>query len=127
GHQGIAWGWYLISPEWDGIFDSNAKPLPYNEPDTTKAMIIMTDGEFNNHLYGSQGNSTEQARALCDSIKEKGVVIFTIAFQAPESGEDVLSYCASSTEHAFKASNGAELKASYQSIATSISDLRIKS
>ena len=127
GHQGIAWGWYLISPEWDGVFDHNAKPLPYNEPDTTKAMIIMTDGEFNNHLYGSQGNSTEQARALCDSIKEKGVVIFTIAFQAPKSGEDVLSYCASSTEHAFKASNGAELKASYQSIATSISDLRIKS
>ena len=89
-------------------------------------MIIMTDGEFLNELYSSQGNSTEQAKALCDSIKAEDVVIFTIAFQAPTSGEEVLSYCASSGEHAFKATNGAELTASYQSIATSISDLRIK-
>ena len=126
GHQGIAWGWYLISPEWGDVFDNSAEPLPYNEPDTTKAMIIMTDGEFLNELYSSQGNSTEQAKALCDSIKAEDVVIFTIAFQAPTSGEEVLSYCASSGEHAFKATNGAELTASYQSIATSISDLRIK-
>lgn len=127
GHQGIAWGWYLISPEWADVFDNSAEPLSYDEPDTTKAMIIMTDGEFNSHLYGGQGNSTEQARALCDSIKEENVVIFTIAFQAPPAGEEVLNYCASSGEYAFKASNGAELSASYQSIATSISDLRIKS
>jgi len=127
GHQGIAWGWYLISPEWSDVFDNSAEPLSYDEPDTTKAMIIMTDGEFNSQFYGGQGNSTEQARALCDSIKEENVVIFTIAFQAPPAGEDVLNYCASSGEHAFKASNGAELRASYQSIATSISDLRIKS
>lgn len=127
GHQGIAWGWYLISPKWGDVFDNAAKPLPYDEPDTTKAMIIMTDGEFLNQFHSSQGNSTQQARSLCDKIKQEDIVIFTVAFQAPEDGAEVLAYCATSEEHAFKASNGAELKASYQSIATSISDLRIKS
>ncbi|MAN74171.1 MAG: hypothetical protein CME85_11355 [Henriciella sp.] len=127
GHQGIAWGWYLISPKWGDIFDHNAKPLPYDEPDTTKAMIIMTDGEFNRQYHSGQGSSAAQAKALCDKIKEEDVVIFTVAFQAPEDGAEVLAYCATSEEHAFKASNGAELQASYQSIATSISDLRIKS
>jgi len=127
GHQGIAWGWYLISPKWGDVFDNAAKPLPYDEPDTTKAMIIMTDGEFLNEFHSGQGDSNQQARALCDKIKEEDIVIFTVAFQAPKVGEDVLAYCATSEEHAFKASNGAELQASYQSIATSISDLRIKS
>jgi Mg-chelatase subunit ChlD len=101
--------------------------LPYDEPDTTKAMIIMTDGEFNRQYHSGQGSSAAQAKALCDKIKEEDVVIFTVAFQAPEDGAEVLAYCATSEEHAFKASNGAELQASYQSIATSISDLRIKS
>lgn len=127
GHQGVAWGWYLISPEWSDVFDNHAEPLSYEEPDTVKAMIIMTDGEFNSQEYGGQGSSKDQAKALCDKIKDAGVVVYTIAFQAPDEGEEVLAYCATKDEFALTAANGQELKDQYQYIATSISDLRIKS
>lgn len=126
GHQGVAWGWYLISPEWKDVFDNNAEPLSYDEPDSIKAMIIMTDGEFNSQFYGSQGNSMNQAKALCDAIKLKDVVVYTIAFDAPDAGKQVLEYCATNPEFYFNATNGQELKDSYQTIASSISDLRIK-
>ncbi|MGB3627593.1 MAG: pilus assembly protein TadG-related protein [Henriciella sp.] len=127
GHQGIAWGWYLISPKWKAVFDGTAEPLAYDEPDSTKAMIVMTDGEFNSQFYSSQGGSTAQAKAVCDEIKDAGVIIYTVAFDAPAEGVAVLDYCASGEEFAFRASNGQELLDSYQAIAAAISDLRIKS
>ena len=125
GHQGIAWGWYLISEEWSDVFTGNATPLSQSEPDVTKAMIIMTDGEFNQQFFNSQGNSFNQAESLCDEIKEDDVIIYTVAFQAPNAGKEILQKCASGPEFYFNAENGQELVESYNAIATSISDLRI--
>lgn len=124
GHLGIAWGWYMLSPDWwTTVGDS--QPLPYNEPDTAKALIIMTDGAFNSTINNTQGTSTWQAQLTCDNIKAKGIVIYSVAFQAPQSGQDVLEYCASGTEFFFNPSTGQQLTQSYQAIATSISDLRL--
>ena len=125
GHQGIAWGWYLISDDWSDVFTGSATPLDSSEPDVVKAMIMMTDGEFLNQFHTSQGNSTQQAEKMCDAVKDDDVIIYTVAFQAPQKGKDILSYCASGPEFFFSAENGQELVESYRAIATSISDLRI--
>jgi len=123
GHLGVAWGWYMISPEWTA--ELPAAPRGYAEPDTVKAMILMTDGSFNATINNSQGSSTWQAKQLCDNIKDKGVVIYAVAFQAPSSGEDTLNYCSSGPEFFFDPQSSEELTQSYQAIATSISDLRL--
>lgn len=133
GHHGIAWGWYLIAPEWKDVWPSDSKPHGYlgsasnatSVATSTKAVIIMTDGEFNVTHAESQGTSTEQAKSYCDKMKEKGVVVFTVAFKAPEEGEEVLEYCASGANRAFQADDEASLKDAYRDIAESISDLRI--
>ena len=143
GHLGVAWGWYMISPDWwDGLQSSmvdqtgttspalsaamvGGTPREYGEPDTAKALILMTDGSFNATINNSQGSSTWQAQQLCNNIKETGIVIYSVAFQAPQSGQDVLEYCASGPEFFFDPSNGQELTQAYQVIATSISDLRL--
>ena len=122
GHLGVAWGWYMISPEWKYILP--LAPHDYDEPDTAKALILMTDGDFNSELDGS-ASSSEQARKLCDNIKSKGIIIYSVAFQAPSAGRAVLNYCSSGAEYYFNPQNGEELTQSYQAIATSISDLRI--
>lgn len=126
GHQGLSWGWHLISPNWNNVFDGTAAPLAYDDPEATKAIILMTDGEFIHQLYGAQGSSAEQAKSLCDNIKAEGIVIYTVAFQAPTAGQELMSYCSSGSEYAFTASTGAELVQSYEAIALTITDLRIK-
>jgi Flp pilus assembly protein TadG len=125
GHMGMAWGWYLIAPEWDSVWPSASRPLPYDEPDAAKAIILMTDGEFNSYFSSGQGNSFDQAKALCDAAKDKHIVIYTVAFQAPPQGKEILDYCASSADHAFSPEDGQQLKDAYSLIAQSISDLRI--
>lgn len=126
GHLGIAWGWYTISPEWASLLPTGSKPLGYDEPDTAKALVLMTDGAFNREYHGYyNGDSDDQARDLCENIRETGIIIYSVAFQAPEAGEDVLRDCASGAENFFDPQNGDELNDAYRSIATSISDLRI--
>lgn len=125
GHLGVAWGWYMISPAWSAVFPESAAPLAYDEPDSAKALILMTDGAFNTVGDSSNGNSTWQAKQLCDQAKAAGIRIYSVAFQAPEAGREVLQYCSSGSEFFFRPENGQQLQDAYQSIASSISDLRI--
>ena len=44
---GLAWGWRVLSPEWRGMWGGdtpNDLPKGYNEPNSTKAVILLTDG-----------------------------------------------------------------------------------
>lgn len=125
GHLGVAWTWYLVAEDWETIFDGDAAPLEYTEPDSAKAVILMTDGSFNAEIFPEQGSSDTQARALCDSMKAKDVKVYAVALNAPNAGKAVLSYCASGSDYYFEPETAAELTEAYQKIATSISDLRI--
>ena len=128
GHLGIAWGRYLISPDWADGFETDHKPLAWDEPDSGKILIMMTDGEFNSTYHGNLGTSYSQAQAQCDDAKNNdNVLIYTIAFNAPPAGRDILNYCSSGSEFRFDANNGQELLDAYTAIAASISDLRLVS
>lgn len=61
---------------------------------------------------------------LCEKVKDEGVVIYTIAFEAPTIGANLLRDCASSVSHAFDV-EGLEIKSAFASIATSIRKLRL--
>ena len=134
GHLGISWGWNILSPEWDDIWPLLSEPLDYDAPDTTKALIIMTDGGFNATHPMAADTSTELAAGYCDAIKEDtNIVIFTIGFEVPDdvatvdgSGEQtILEYCASGPDFIFEADGTSELQDAFVSIASTISDLRI--
>ena len=72
GHLGVAWGWYTVSPNWASVFPAASAPLAYDEPDSAKALILMTDGEFNAVGDSSNGSSPWQAQQLCDGAKAAG-------------------------------------------------------
>src|SRR5262249_10924205 len=46
---GLAWGWRLLSPNWQGQWAdnemaTNSLPLAYDTPNMVKVVILMTDG-----------------------------------------------------------------------------------
>ena len=73
-------------------------------------MIFMTDGENKtNPEHDPDGTGAEQddvaTRARCDEIKADGVELYTVAFQAPVRGQELLEYCATSENHYFDATD----------------------
>lgn len=148
GHIGIAWGWYAVSPNFNSLWSSSPAG-PYAPEDTLKAVIIMTDGEFNtpyhtgviaqNAGFGSGGaydkinqNSTNgdpfaQGEALCDAMKAAGVIVYTVGFQISAGGNAaaLLADCATSPQHAHLPSSGSDLSEAFAAIGRDITRLRI--
>lgn len=145
GQIGLAWGWYTLSPSF-GLWTGSSVPAPYDDEDTKKILVLMTDGEFNTaycngvisrdssvgstsrkiNCNATNGHPFTQARKLCTAIKAKGIVIFTVGFGLDQATAiDFLRSCASSPEHFYTAQTGAELRAAFQQIASRISKLRL--
>lgn len=148
GHIGLAWGYYLLSDNWNTLWDNSSQHAgAMDANDLVKAVVMMTDGEFNTGYCNGvlandssfSGNSNQincnanngafydQAEALCDAIKADDIHLYTVGFGISDgSTEDTfLEGCASSVENYYLASDGAELTAAFKSIAKSISLLRL--
>ena len=146
GQIGIAWGWYMVSPNFGSLWPSSSAGAPYSPAETLKAVIIMTDGEFNapycngvmargynapnaesNNCEPDNGEPYAQSRALCDAMKAQGVIVYTVGFQIGNSGNarSLLRYCASTTSGFYDAGSGTELSEAFNAIGRDITKLRI--
>ena len=125
GHIGIGWGWYTLSPLWNDIQPGGSNARPYRTKDLLKVMVIMTDGKFNTQFQRDNGASAQQARNLCRNIEDEKVRIYTVAFKAPGSAEQMLRDCASEDGRYFETSTGTELSAAFLEIAQEIARLRL--
>jgi Flp pilus assembly protein TadG len=56
GHIGVAWGWYMLAPNFGYIWPAVSQPAPYSDtqvinskglPKLKKIAVLMTDGEYN--------------------------------------------------------------------------------
>lgn len=147
GQIGIAWGWYLLSPNFSYLWPAANQPASYTLEDVLKVAVLMTDGAFNTPYcsgvisrdagYGSDedhincdatnGDPFAQARALCTAMRNAGITIYTIGFDIgnDEDAQGVMSDCATDSDHAFLAATGAQLQEVFRAIGTDISELRI--
>lgn len=147
GHIGIGWGWYLVSPSFNGFFTGESAPAPYSETDLIKAVVVMTDGEFNmqycngvlsqSSSNGSasdkincnapNGTSFAQGAEMCTAMKAAGVRVYTVGFQlgSASTAETFLANCATDASHAYTADDGEELTDAFQRIAQDLRRLRI--
>lgn len=145
GQIGIAWGSYMVSPNFGSLWPSSAGGA-YNTAETLKAVIIMTDGEFNapycngvtargynassaasNNCDPDNGEPYAQSRALCDAMKAQGIAVYTVGFQIADGGgaEALLEYCASTASGFYNAGSGTELSEAFNAIGRDITQLRI--
>ena len=130
GHLGTAWARYLISPEWSEVWPAASAPSSYTASNVIKAVILMTDGEYN-IIHGGE-SSVIQTKAQCDAMKAQGVQIYSIGFgfsttstagdgSAEGNAKAVLSYCATSSAHLFVPYDGTALRAAFTNIGTALS------
>lgn len=149
GQIGVAWGWYMLSPNFAHLWTGEGRPLPYGSPNLRKIAVLMTDGEFNTpycngvvasnsgsgspstseriNCVATNGDPFTQARNMCTAMKNAGVTVYTVGFGLTNgsAAANVMRDCASSPSQAFRADNGAELRAAFRGIATAISQLRL--
>jgi Flp pilus assembly protein TadG len=156
GHIGIAWAWYMLSPEFAHLWAEDRRPADYPEGpnEVIKVVIIMTDGAYNTtyrngiiakdsisgsggssehiNLNSSNGSSLTQGAAYCSAMKQDAnigdkVIVYTVGFDiaSDTNAQNLLNGCATSPQHAYLASNGAQLLAAFQDIANNISQLRV--
>jgi Flp pilus assembly protein TadG len=109
GQIGLAWGWYLVSPNFGYLWPTESQPLAYGADELIKVVIFMTDGDLNTGYAkgivaqdsgsGSGSNSDKiaqnatnpsihtgrvssysQALQLCSAMKAAGILIYTVGF-----------------------------------------------
>ncbi|HWQ85219.1 ubiquitin-activating E1 FCCH domain-containing protein [Brevundimonas sp.] len=148
GQIGIGWGWYMLSPNFNSLWPSNGAAA-YNTAQTLKAVIIMTDGEFNTPYCsgvisrdagsGSGSNSEKidcaadngdpfaQGIAMCTAMKNQGVLVYTVGFQITAGGNaaNMLQSCASTPANFYLPASGGALSEAFAAIGRDITQLRI--
>jgi len=119
------------------------RPAQFNDPDTIKIIVLMTDGAIseqrrpNQYAYprnpeGGSGNYTwysattanTHLQSVCTRAKNNGVIVFTIAFQTNSTGRSQMQSCASSPSHYFDVS-GLDIAGAFSAIATAIQKVKL--
>jgi len=148
GQIGIGWGWYMVSPNFNTLWPSNGAAA-YNTADTLKAVIIMTDGEFNTPYCSgvisrdagsgsgdnnekidcgaTNGDPFAQGVAMCAAMKNRGVLVYTVGFQITAGGNaaNMLQTCASTPANFYLPASGGDLSEAFAAIGRDITQLRI--
>lgn len=83
-------------------------------------LVFMTDGVNNDML------SDTETEALCDTAKDLGYTIYTVAFDAPKQGKDLLEACASDKTLAFESTNAKKLKENFEIIGQQLGEATIR-
>ncbi len=147
--EGLMWGWRVLSPE--APFTGGRA---WNEKKNQKVIVLMTDGQNTYSRYSTNHNWTAygafgfgakgrlgttntataltnqmnaKTRAACTNAKQKGIVVYTIAFRLENDAATraLLSDCASDGSKAFAAKDGTALFHTFQAIGREISNLRV--
>jgi hypothetical protein len=149
GHLGLAWGWYMVSPNFAYLWPSSSQPAAYNSNNLIKAVVLMTDGDFNTqycngvvsndsslgwymgdyqiNCAGTNGDSASQFNTLCTNIKAQNIILYTVGFDlgSNSAARTRLSNCATDTAHFFRADTGTDLATAFKQIAQSLNNLRV--
>jgi Flp pilus assembly protein TadG len=144
---GLLWGWRVISPG-----DPFTEGAPYDDEKWVKAMVLLTDGQNdvnagsngfnesvynafgyakNGHLGNTNGSNAEttlnnKVSTVCNSIKARGIRLYTIGFQVSGSTiTNLLRNCATEPDMYYNSPSNQQLEVVFADIAQGLSELRI--
>lgn len=144
GALGVAWTWYMLSPNWDTIWTGQAKPGSYADltakqpsgaPKLRKVAVLMSDGVFN-ALRGAKDQSpamvSNHAKQVCTNMKAAGIEVYSVAFDLDSLSatdraiaEEVMKNCATDLSHFYSTLTVNDLQAAFRDIALKVSPVRL--
>lgn len=74
--------------------------------------------------FADETTMDSQLQQSCTRAKDKGVIIYGIAFEAPKNGQKQISSCASSAAHYFDA-QGLGIQTAFRTIASNLTQLKL--
>ncbi|MEO1651506.1 MAG: hypothetical protein AAFR60_11090, partial [Pseudomonadota bacterium] len=78
-----------------------------------------------NEVAGQEHIVADQnLRDICDAANTAGIIVFSVAFEAPTRGQQVLQHCASTDAHYYEV-EGFDIVDAFDSIASTINSLRL--
>lgn len=90
--------------------EDNAHAAKNGQIDPDRFILFMTDGANN------RTSDDTATKAICDTAKSEGIIIYSVAFAAPERGEKLLEYCASGSDKYFDPDTADELISAFEEI-----------
>jgi len=85
----------------------------FNDPDYALDTSVVNGSQADNRLSN-----------ICQAARDSGIVIYTVAFEAPYAGRTALRDCASSASHYFDVS-GTDISEAFSAIASDIRALKL--
>ncbi|GBD42885.1 hypothetical protein HRbin40_00345 [bacterium HR40] len=123
--MGARWGWRVLSRRWQGLWGED--PRHPRAEEVLQAVVIMTDGDNETRVYDEVNDSGADRNllVLCDNMKARGILVYTVTFQAPAWADVIMRQCATSPAHFFRSPTNAELRAAFRQIGSELAALRI--
>jgi len=84
---------------------------------------VDADRAINYDIVDS-GEADDRLSAICEAARDEGIIVYTIAFEAPSRGRAALRDCASSPSHYFDV-NGTDISDAFSAIASDIRALKL--
>lgn len=151
---GTIWGWHTLSPNapfGDGraygterlkkiiIIMTDGENAVGRESNPNEGMYTGIGHIWQNRLGITTGtnlvrrqrmdgrldSATAGTEDLCGNMKDKDIVVYTIAVQVSASVKTMLQRCATNTDHYFPVESATGIGDAFQKIASSIADMRI--
>lgn len=119
GHLATAWAQYMLSPLWNSVWPADSQVTEYNDTETIKAAVIMTDGEYNSNEAATSASA--QALEICKTMKDNKIKVYTIGFDMDtnSAAAQLLRQCASPGSYYFPY-DGNALRLVFQEIGTNL-------
>lgn len=135
---GLTWAYRMMTPEVP--FTGAGEFKGHSNKGTFKSIVLMSDGansrspRYKNnssigrdHFGGNENKANQYTAESCTEIKSKGIEIYTIAFEVTDTDTiDMLELCATSSDHAYVATDADKLKETFKVIASEFKTVRLK-
>ncbi len=145
GVLGTAFAWYMLSPNFKSVWTGTSEPKAYSlltqknstgAPKLRKVAVLMTDGVYNTFRGWKDQDQkfiADNAIAMCNAMKAKGIEIYTVGFNLNAlsvseraTAENTLKSCGSTIDHFYQSFNAKQLAQAFSAIGAEITGAGVR-